>query len=174
MKVTGLGPDDVFYRYLTPKWAYLPLSGAGAAAEGGCFNRPGVEALYLSRRPDTALAEYRQDASIVPPGTLAAYLATVGAVVDFSEGYDATAWPGAWAQWDCAWKKIARIDRKVPPSWCLADAVIAAGPGGLLFPSTRHAGGTNLVLYPQNLAPTDVIRVHDPDRRLPVDPSSWR
>ncbi|WP_245470224.1 hypothetical protein [Mesorhizobium sp. M7A.F.Ca.MR.362.00.0.0] len=36
-------PGDV-----TPKWAFLPTSGAGAAIDGGRFNRPGVEALYLT------------------------------------------------------------------------------------------------------------------------------
>jgi RES domain-containing protein len=74
MKLVRLGPDEVFHRYLTPKWAFLPLSGAGAAMDGGRFNRPGVEALYLSRAPQTALDEYRQGATITPPATLAAYL----------------------------------------------------------------------------------------------------
>nr|WP_250889066.1 RES domain-containing protein [Mesorhizobium sp. dw_380] len=45
---------------MTPKWALLPTSGAGAAIDGGHFNRPGVEALYLSRSAQTALDEYRQ------------------------------------------------------------------------------------------------------------------
>ena len=35
------------YRVHTPKWASMPLSGAGAATHGGRVNRPGVEALYL-------------------------------------------------------------------------------------------------------------------------------
>lgn len=51
MKITRIGPDAVFHRYLTPKWAFLPISGAGAAIDGGRFNRPGVEALYLSGAP---------------------------------------------------------------------------------------------------------------------------
>jgi len=74
MKLVRLGPDEVFHRYLTPKWAFIPLIGAGAATDGGRFNRPGVEALYLSRAPQTALDEYRQGATITPPATLAAYL----------------------------------------------------------------------------------------------------
>ena len=61
MKIVSIGPDAIFYRYLTPKWAFVPLSGAGAASEGGRFNRAGVEALYLSLPPQTALEEYRQD-----------------------------------------------------------------------------------------------------------------
>ncbi|WP_446721252.1 RES domain-containing protein [Mesorhizobium sp. 113-3-3] len=49
MKVTRVGPDEIFHRYLTPKWAFLPTSGAGAAMDGGRFNLPGIEALYVSR-----------------------------------------------------------------------------------------------------------------------------
>ncbi|WP_105401675.1 MULTISPECIES: RES family NAD+ phosphorylase [unclassified Neorhizobium] len=173
MKITGIGPDAVFHRYLTPKWAFLPTSGAGAAIDGGRFNRPGVEALYLSVGPQTALEEYRQGASITPPATLAAYKITLGEVADLSEGFDPLHWDVAWAQWDCAWRKIARIDKKVPPSWKLADEVISASYRGLLFPSLRHAGGTNLVIFPANLVTGDEVCVYDPDNRLPRDQSSW-
>ncbi len=174
MKVVGLGPDEVFHRYVTPKWAFAPTSGAGAATEGGRFNRPGIEALYLARSADTALEELRQGASIVPPATLIAFKITAAKVVDFSSGFDPYIWAPEWASWNCAWKKIARIDKQVPPSWTLAESVIAAGYRGLLFPSTRHSGGINLVLYPQNLKHDDAINVHDPDGRLPADQSSWR
>lgn len=141
--------------------------------DGGRFNRPGVEALYLSRSPQTALKEYWQGASIVPPATLAAYKITLGEVTDLSEGFDPIRWGAAWADWDCAWRQIARIDKKVPPSWTLADMVIAAGLRGILFPSLRHAGGTNLVVFPVNLIAGDSIVVHDPDQRLPRDQLSW-
>jgi RES domain-containing protein len=88
-----VGPDRVFHRYHAPEWAALPLSGAGAAVNGGRFNRPGVEALYLSVDPATARAEYQQGASITPPGTLVAYRVDVEGVVDFSGGYDPALWP---------------------------------------------------------------------------------
>jgi RES domain-containing protein len=173
MKLVRVGPDEVFHRYLTPKWAYLPTSGAGAAIDGGRFNRPGIEALYLSRAPQTALEEYRQGASITPPATLAAYKVTLEDVADLSAGYDPAIWPAEWADWSCSWRNIARIDRKVPPSWNLADALITAGCRGLLFPSLRHAGGTNLVVFSANLTLKDVVEVYDPDGRLPHDQSSW-
>ncbi|MGR7993527.1 RES family NAD+ phosphorylase [Xanthobacter sp. ZOL 2024] len=173
MKITCLGPDEIFHRYLTPKWAFVPTSGAGAAIDGGRFNRPGVEALYLSRAPQTALEEYRQGASITPPATLAAYTVALGEVADLSQGFDPSIWDDAWKDWDCAWRRIARIDEKVPPSWKLADRVITAGLRGILFPSLRHAGGTNLVIFPANLLADDTVMVHDPDHRLPRDQSSW-
>lgn len=66
----------------------LPTSGVGAAMDGGRFNRPGVEALYLSRAPQTALEEYKQGASISPPATLAVYKITLAEVADLSQGFD--------------------------------------------------------------------------------------
>ncbi|WP_352672343.1 RES domain-containing protein [Mesorhizobium australicum] len=48
-----------------------------------------------------------------------------------------------------------------------------AGLRGILFPSLRHAGGTNLVIFPANLVDGDHVAVHDPDHRLPHDQSSW-
>jgi RES domain-containing protein len=174
LKLAGVGPDEVFYRYLTPKWAYLPMSGEGAANGGGRFNRPGVEALYLSRSPQTALEECKQGASISPPLTLAAYHVTLAEVVDLSGGYDPAVWGAAWANWDCDWKQIARIDKGLPPSWAVSDTVIAARRAGILFPSTRHMGGMNLVIFRQNLSAADKLEVYDPAGALPKDQSSWR
>jgi len=173
VRITGVGPDEIFHRYLTPKWAFLATSGAGAAIDGGRFNRPGVEALYLSLSAQTALEEYRQGASITPPATLAAYKITLAEVADLSQGFDPDIWDNTWKEWDCAWRQIARIENKIPPSWKLADLVITAGLRGILFPSLRHAGGTNLVVFPANLLDGDKVAVHDPDHRLPQNQSSW-
>ncbi|WP_337739759.1 RES domain-containing protein [Agrobacterium vitis] len=56
-----------------------------------------------------------------------------------------------WAEWDCLWRRIARINRKIPASWKLSDVVISARYKGILFPSLRHAGGTNLVVFSADL-----------------------
>lgn len=151
----------------------MPLSGAGAAKAGGRFNRPGVEALYLSIEPDTALAEYRQGSSLPNPATLAAYLANMGDVIDLSAGYDATSWAPEWSGWSCDWRWIARIERKPPPSWLLGDELITAGFPGLLFPSTHRDGGVNLVVFSANLSAADGLVVHDPENMLPADQRSW-
>jgi RES domain-containing protein len=163
---TALGPRASCYRVLTPRWAHQPYSGAGAAARGGRFNRPGTPALYLSLAPETALAEFAQAATLFGPGTIAAYHLTLGHVVDFSAGYLPTVWDRPWAEWSCPWKQIAMIERRDPPSWALADTVRAAGAAGLLFPSTQDLGGTNLVIYLDLLAPDDKIEVHDPTGQL--------
>jgi RES domain-containing protein len=173
MKVVRLGPDEIFHRYLTPKWAFVPLSGAGAAIDGGRFNQPGVEALYFSRTAQTALEEYRQDSSITPPATLAAFKVTLEKTADLSAGYDPATWSVGWAEWNCNWRKLARLENKTPPSWSLSDLLIVEGFGGLLFPSLRHPGGTNLVVFNANLSGADKLQVHDPDHRLPRDQSSW-
>jgi hypothetical protein len=55
----------------------------------------------------------------------------------------------------------------------LADRVITAGLRGILFPSLRHAGGTNLAIFPANLVDGDYVTVHDPEHRLLQDQSSW-
>lgn len=108
MKIARVGPDEIFHRYLTPKWAFLPTSGAGAAVDGGRFNRPGVEALYLSRSNQTALEEYRQGASITPPATLAAYKITLAQVADLSQGFDPDLWDSAWKDWNCQRRSNSR------------------------------------------------------------------
>lgn len=167
-----LGPCH-FYRYHTPKWAYLPVSGAGAANAGGRFNRPGVEALYLSAEPDTALAEYRQGSSLPRPATLAAYELHLNDIVDLSAGYDPSLWASSWADWNCDWRWTARVEHKVPPSWLLGDEAIRLGAAGLLFPSTHQAAGTNLVVFIANLTTADRLAVHDPDGMLPKDQRSW-
>ena len=86
MIITGLS-DAVFYRMNTPRWAFTPTSGAGAARQGGRLNRAGVEALYLSKETDTAVAEFRQTSPILPPGMLVSYLVSAARVVDFSAGF---------------------------------------------------------------------------------------
>ncbi|MGE0148032.1 MAG: RES family NAD+ phosphorylase [Parvibaculaceae bacterium] len=173
MRLARIGPDAIFYRFLSPRWAFLPTSGAGAAQNGGRFNRPGVEALYLAADPATALAEYRQDASIVPPGILVAYRVALADVVDFSSGYDPAAWPSVWENCDCDWKFIARIEHRDPPTWHISDQLVQAGRRGLLYPSMRHPGGINLALFLANLDAEDSIEPHDPDHRLPHDQRSW-
>ncbi|HQY10259.1 MAG TPA: RES family NAD+ phosphorylase, partial [Burkholderiaceae bacterium] len=57
----GESKDEVCCRVISPAYAGTPLSGMGAARQGGRFNRPGQEALYLALDETTALAEYRQD-----------------------------------------------------------------------------------------------------------------
>ena len=90
MILAALGPATA-YRLHTPQWATMPTSGAGAAAVGGRANRIGVPALYLALEAETAIAEYQQLSSLMPPATLVNYTVKVDPVVDFRGGFDGDA-----------------------------------------------------------------------------------
>jgi RES domain-containing protein len=96
MIFTRLGPEAPFYRALTPRWAHRPQSGEGAAAMGGRFNRPGVDARYLAETVAGAPKEYQQESPLLAPATLATYLVTAERVVDFSGGYTPERWSPLW------------------------------------------------------------------------------
>jgi len=122
--VRPLHPAETFYRFITPRWAHTPTSGAGAARFGGRFNRPGIKALYLSRHVETAAAEYQQDDPLIPPGTLVAYRVALSRVVDFQARYIRGLWDELWADWDCEWRGQAFHEEIEPPSWLFGDLAI--------------------------------------------------
>ena len=105
MILTDFGPVTA-YRMHTPRWAMAPTSGAGAAAHGGRANRPGIAALYLSLDSETAIREYQQLSTLMPPGTLVSYAVRVHPVVDFRVGYEAARWPALWEEFHCDWRDL--------------------------------------------------------------------
>ena len=157
-----------------PKWASQPLSGAGAAKQGGRLNRPGVHALYLAAHANTALGEYTQKEMLMPPSTLVAYRVCLGSVVDFRSGFDPAHWTSEWQDLTCNWREDALLHRVDPPSRDLADFAISKGHRGILYPSQLVVGGVNLVVFLDHLKDGDAISVHDPDNSLPSDASSWK
>jgi RES domain-containing protein len=107
------------------------------------------------------------------PGTLAAYKARLGSVVDFREGFKVGAWAPRWQDWNCNWLDLAFRRKVDPPSWHLGDQV-RNGPGkGLVFPSIADPGGFNLVVYLDRMEGTDSLEVHDPEGALPKSQASW-
>ncbi len=173
MKHRLIDHATTLFRVLTPRWAYDPLSGAGAAATGGRFNRPGIEAVYLSLDSATALAEYQQDSPFFPPGTIASYhanatLADLAGALPGLETFDP-----AWVDWASDWRHFAFDLHIEPPTWSLGDLVIAEGLHGIVFPSTVNPGGENLVLYPGGVRDPGRLEVLDPGHALPRNPSSW-
>jgi RES domain-containing protein len=173
MILRPLQPAETFYRFNTPRWACSPTSGVGASKIGGRFNRPGTDALYLSRRIETAAAEYQQGEPLMPPGTLVTYAVELSSIVDFQEGYSRGEWDELWSDWNCEWRRQALYEGIEPPSWLLADISIERGAKGILFPSTRHAGGCNLVVYTRQLEDADKLTAHDPRGDLPQNQDSW-
>lgn len=156
------GRDRAFYRVISPAFAAQPLSGQGAARQGGRFNRPGHEALYLSIDEATALAEYRQDNPWLPPGTICTFFVNGLRVADPSAGFDAAHWPALWADHAVDWRTEWFGHAVEPPTWYMADDVVAAGLDGILFPSQARAGATNLVVYEPSRRPPAQLRVYDP------------
>lgn len=170
--IVTLPPQPLsLYRANTPKFSSTPLSGKGAAIAGGRFNRPGMEALYLSLEPATAVAEYQQDSILPPPLTLCAYEAHLPRLVDLRQ-LDGS-WDALWNDWNDDWRELWFGQHIEPASWVLSDLVRAAGRPGIFFPSLRAPGGTNVVLYPDLLIGHGTIAVHDPGHSLPKDQSSW-
>lgn len=174
MLFTSIGPDAPFYRALTPRWAFQPESGAGAARQGGRFNRVGIEARYLAESPELALIEYQGEDSLLQPATVAAYRVTSPRVVDFSRGYVADVWSSIWDEAYCEWKALAMLDDIEPPSWVIGDLVRQAGAAGILYRSAQPAarGGICLVLFPE-LHHLYRAPVNDPNGLLPRSPASW-
>jgi len=169
MPARKLGADDdaVCYRVIAPVYAGTPLSGMGAARQGGRFNRPGQEALYLSMNEATALAEYKQDNPWLPPGTICTFFVRNMQVMDFSAGFTPEHWPPLWADFAVDWRAEWFGKATEPPTWYMADDVVAAGFDGLLFPSQAHPGGVNLVIYRSSTRATEQLCVYDPHATLP-------
>jgi len=162
-----------FWRVLAPRWAHQPLSGEDAARNGGRWNPKGVPALYLSGELTTAVAEYEQDIGI-RPGTFCAYDVKVERILDLTSadvlellGIDP-------ADRHAAWKTILLVERRVPPGWRIAEALIGLGGNGALVPPVRPTDGTNLVLWKWNDAPERSVVAIDPHTDLPRDQTSWR
>jgi len=173
MILFDLAPGTTLFRAHAPQWASLPMSGAGAAARGGRFNREGVEALYLSLEELTALREYQQTSPFLPPCTMCSYTVTLRRLVDLRRLHPGPPWDDLWHDWREDWRHL-QFERHIePPSWVLADMVLAQGHAGILFPSQAQPGGTNVVVHLDQLKDGNEVQVNDPEGRLPRDQSSW-
>lgn len=118
------------------RWQHRPFE-SGSHLAGGRWNPVGTPALYLSADYGTAIEELHQD--IVRPGTLVAFDIAAHAIADLTHADRAIT--------TCLWREIYGVRKDVPPSWALAQALIAAGAEGALVPSVQSPGGRNLVLW---------------------------
>jgi len=160
-----------------PRWSFAPTSGEGAARFGGRFNRPGLPALYTSLRLETAWLEAQQGFPFKSqPMTVCAYEVDCDDVVDLTEATNCSALGVKPADLACAWEDFATRG-KAPPSWVLADHLIAAGHAAIIVPSFA-SGATdndaNLVFWRWSGDPPHQVRVIDDDGRLPRNDLSWR
>ncbi len=156
---------------LAPRWAFDPLSGAGAARAGGRWNEPGQPALYLSDSHATAIAEYQQN--LPRPGTLTAYDVDAQNLLDLTDPVLCRAVGLDEAFLRQPWKHLRDVMHQRPSCWDFVSAVTAGGWQGLRVPSVQ-ASGTNLVVWRWNEAGAPTVRHVDPLGDLPRDQSSWQ
>jgi RES domain-containing protein len=166
----------VCYRAHDPRWAFLPLSGEGAALRGGRFNRQGVPALYLALSVVGALVEmghafgHRLD-----PLTMCSYEVDVDEVVDLTDPAERDRIGADLAHMGCAWAYDVAKGR-TPASWGLAERIRTRGAAGILTPSFARgapADFVNLVLWRWGPDLPYRVTVHDPSGRLPKNQHSW-
>ncbi|MBU0555371.1 MAG: hypothetical protein B7Z20_01075 [Sphingobium sp. 32-64-5] len=133
------------WRMIGIRHQFSPTSGEGARLYGGRWNRKGQLALYLAADAVTAVAEYYQ--GLPKPGTLVPYQLDAAAIADLTTGTAGPCDARVAEAMAAHWKAQALLDGKTPPSWALAEELIAAGAQGALVPSVQNPGGRNLVLW---------------------------
>ena len=172
MRLTGF-----VYRAHNPRWAFAPEAGLGAASTGGRFNPVGLPALYTARRFETAWLEAQQAFPFkAQPMTLCAYAVDCEDVLDLTNAATLTAHGITAVDLACPWKDLSTRGIN-PPSWTIAERLIAAGTAGVIVPS--HASGAtaadiNVVFWDWTPDPPRQVRVIDDEARLPRDALSWR
>lgn len=120
---------------------------------GARWNPPNVEAIYTSCEPETALAEAEYYLSLQPlrpkaKRVLYTIRLTLQSVLDLRD-------PGRVAHLGISSAALAGAD--VTECRRLGGAVAWLRYEGLLIPSARRDGGTNLVIYRQDLSGTFAI-----------------
>ena len=169
--------QQTVWRAHHPRWSFAPASGAGAARFGGRFNRIGLPALYTSLRFETAWLEAQQGFAFKAQAmTLCGYDVDCEDLADLTDAEVRASLGVKVTDLACGWAGM--VDRGlVPPSWLLADRLLAEGYAGLQVPSFAP-GATeddlNVVFWHWAPEPPHHIRVLDPGGRLPRNDLSWR
>lgn len=164
------------FRGHDPSWSFDPIAGTGAERRGGRFNRVGRAALYLATEHDTAIGECTHGfARRMPPLTLCEYDVDVDPVADLTTDQARSAHAVALDDLACPWLRL-RDEGAAIPSHDVAERLERDGFAGMLAPSffpgaqPRHV---NLILWRWGDRLPTLVRVHDPDRRLPRNRKSW-
>jgi len=169
VRITG-----TVYRAHEPRFAFGPASGDGASRHGGRFNPVGLPALYTSLSTATALREAQQGFTFKPV-TLCAYRVACDDVIDLTDRAVRAAHSVRPSHLACGWLEIARRE-EIPPSWRVAQRLIAAGFAGAIVPSfAPDATGAdkNVVFWKWGSAVPHQVVVIDDDDRLPRNDLSW-
>lgn len=135
-----------------------------ANVRGGRWNPPAVEALYCSLQPRTAAAEVdhliaRQPVPIRTPRVTYRLSVTLAKVADLRD-------LGALESCGIASEMVMGEDLSAPQ--LVGGAVNWLQCAGMLIPSARDAGD-NLVIFVNNMGPTDAIEPVSDDLYSPTD-----
>ena len=167
----------VVYRGHNPRWSFDPESGQGAKRHGGRFNRVGLACLYTSVSPETAWLEAQQAFPFkAQPLTLCAYEVHCAKVLDLCNPTVRESVGITLCDMACAWEDLASLGQE-PPSWRIADRLIALGTAAIVTPSfASHAGNNdrNVVFWRWRRRKPYLLRVIEDHRRLPKNDRSWR
>ena len=143
---------------------------------GGRFNRTGLPALYTALRFETAWLEAQQAFPFkAQPMTLCAYDVDCDDVLDLTDLATRTAQGISSAELACPWKDLSTRG-EIPPSWALANRLIAGGCAGVIIPSFASGATTadvNIVFWSWGSGRPHQVRVIDDHSRLPRTGASW-
>lgn len=155
-----------------PNWAWDWMSGEGAKRNGGRFNWPGLDALYVSLEVKTAMAEAQQGfARKMQPMTIIYYDLKSETLLDLTNMSVLEALDSTPEMLNDAWgSKMMSGD--TPDQWPLIDACLGQGAAGVIVPSFAPGSGDgkNIVLYdwgPTEKSKAQLVPIDDHGRRPP-------
>lgn len=159
------------WRAYVPRWAYLPLSGEGAARFGGRWNPVGAATIYAARELSTAWAEYNQG-FVQHPAIIARLELRDARLADLTDESTLSGLGIGQEIHRCEWR--AMLDAgQVPETYLLRDRLLMEGFDGVIYPSFMSPGGSCVALWRWNQKGAPKLEVIDPDDRLPKTPASW-
>jgi RES domain-containing protein len=171
MPEAASGSGLILWRAFVPRWAYLPLSGEGAARFGGRWNPVGAPTIYAARELSTAWAEYNQ--GFVQHPALIAQLKLTGArLADLTDAATLKKLDVGPNIHRCEWRTLLD-EGKQPATHRLRASLIKSGHDGVIYPSFMSPGGTCVALWRWNEDGAPKLSIVDPDHRLPRTPASW-
>ena len=159
------------WRALVPRWSWMPLSGEGASRFGGRWNPPGEPTIYAAREMSTAWAEYNQ--GFVQHPALIVRLELEGArLADLTDADVLQELRVPAHVHEVEWR--AELDAaREPETHRQRRRLLRQRFHGVIYPSFMSPGGTCVALWRWNGPDWPVLRVVDPDGRLPKSAASW-
>lgn len=154
------------------------ISGDGAERNGGRWNARGIRAVYMSLDPVTATEESYQEfirfglKYDIRPRVMAGANLKLSCLLDLTDAkvrrklrfslkeLKEEDWRAIQDAGDEAWTQA------------IGRGCRLAGFEGLIAPSARHLGGSNVVVFPDKLADDSYIEPMAPEE-LPPHPSDW-